>query len=127
MEEFYIDVEISRGLTRIQVDEVPPEQWHLSYVPEFVIEYHTGKEFLTLTIQLEHNIWYDRNTRLSDGDFNLRYFELGPDEAWNPDYQSPLNTFDLKVIGGAISNYMVIHLTTYMGLFIPQFVDPAKN
>ena len=126
MEEFYIDVELSRGLTRIQVDEVLPEQWDMPYIPQFVIEYHTGLGFLTLTVQLENGTWYDRNSRSSEDDFHLRYFEMGPD-AWSPDYQSPLSKADLLVIGRAISNYMVIRLTAYMGLFVPSFRNPTLN
>jgi hypothetical protein len=127
MDEFYIDVELSRGLTRIQVDEVPPGEWGLPYIPRFVIEYYTGKGFLTLTLQLEDGTWYDRNTRLSADDFHLRFFELGPDGAFNPDYQSPLDPEELKAIGSAISNHMVVRLTAYMGLFIPQFRNPTLN
>jgi len=127
MEEFYIDVELSRGMIRIQVDEILPEHWDIPYIPQFIIEFHTGKAFLTLTIQLENGTWYDRNTRLSEDDFHLRYLELGPDEAWNPEYQSPLSAADLKIIGMAISNHMVIHLTTYMSLFVPQFRNPILN
>jgi|GEM_PF-1943178 len=127
MDEFYIDVELRRGLTRIQVDEVPPEQWGVPFIPCFVIEYHTGRGFLTLTLQLEDGTWHDRNSRLSEGDFHLRFFELGPDEACNPDYQSPLSEEELKAIGSAISNHMVVRLTAYMGLFIPQFRNPTLN
>ena len=127
MDEFYIDVELSRGLTRIQVDEVPHEQWNVPYIPCFIIEYHTGSGFLTLTVQLENGTWYDRNSRLSEGDFHLRFFELGPDEAFNPAYQSPLSAEELKAIGSAISNHMVVCLTAYIGLFIPQFRNPTLN
>jgi len=127
MEEFYIDVELSRGMTRIQVDEIPPEQWDMPYTPQFIIEFHNGLAFITLTLQLEDGRWYDRNTRLSDDDFHLRYFELGPDEAWNPDYQSPLPESAVARIGQAISRHMVVHLTAYMGLFVPVFREPTLN
>jgi hypothetical protein len=126
MEVFYIDVELSRGMTRIQVDEVPPEQWTMPYTPQFIIEFHNGTGFITLTLQLENGRWYDRNTRLPEEDFHLRYFELGP-EAWNPDYQSPLPTSAIVQIGQAISRHMVIHLTAYMGLFVPVFREPTLN
>ena len=126
MEEFYIDVELSQGMTRIQVDEVPPEQWNMPYTPQFIIEYHNGQAFITLTLQLENGRWYDRNTRLPDNDLYLRYFELGP-EAWNPDYQSPLSESAILKIGEAISRHMVIHLTAYMGLFVPVFREPTLN
>nr|WP_067060803.1 hypothetical protein [Mucilaginibacter sp. L294] len=127
MEEFYIDVELSRGLTRIQVDEVPHGNWTMPGVPQFVVELYTGCGFLTLTLQLEDGTWYDRNSRLSEGDFYLRFFEQGPDEAFNPDYQSPLSPEELKAIGSAISNHMVVCLTAYMGLFILQFRNPTLN
>ena len=127
MEEFYIDVELHRGITRIQVDEVPPEQWDMPYIPQFVIEFHTGQACLTLTIQLESGQWYDWNTRLSEGDFNLHYFEPDPDLAWNPDYQSPLGAGELKAIGSAISNYMIVRLTAYMSFFVSSFRNPVLN
>jgi hypothetical protein len=126
MEEFYIDVELRRGLTRIQVDEVSPEEWDMPYIPQFVIEFHTGQTFLTLTVHLENGAWYDRNTRLSDGDFHLRYFELGPD-AWNPGYQSPLSAEELKAIGIGISNYMIVRLTAYMSFFVSSFRNHTLN
>lgn len=126
MEEFYIDVELSQGMTRIQVDEVPPEQWDMPYTPQFIIEFHNGLEFITLTLQLEDGHWYDRNTRLPDEDFHLRYSELGP-EAWNPDYRSPLLETAILKIGEAISRHMVVHLTAYMGLFVPVFREPTLN
>ena len=127
MDEFYIDVELSRGLTRIQVDKVSPEESVMPYIPRFVIEYHNGRGLLTLNLQLENGIWYNRNGRLSKGDFYLRFFELGPDEAFNPDYQSPLSPEELRAIGSAISNCMVVRLTAYIGLFIPQFRNPTLN
>ena len=126
MEEFYIDVELYRGVTRIQVDEQPPEEWDMPYMPQFVIEFYTGQAFLTFTIQLENGEWYDRNTRLSDGDFHLQYFELGPD-AWNANYRSPLTTDELKAIGHAISNYMIVKLTAYMSFFVRSFGDTTLN
>ncbi|RYY52766.1 MAG: hypothetical protein EOO05_21640 [Chitinophagaceae bacterium] len=127
MQEFYIDVVLHRGATRVQVDEVPPESWAMPGTPQFIIEFHTPSGFLTLTLQLEGGNWYDRNTRLSEDDFHLRYFELGPDETWNPDYESPLSTEEIKAIGAAISNHMIVSLTAYMGLFVPQFRNPTLN
>ena len=127
MQEFCIDVVLRRGLTRIQVDEVPPESWPMPGMPQFVVEFYTGTGFLTLTLQLEGGTWYDRNNRLSEDDHQLHYFDLEPGEAWNPDYQSPLNADELKAIGVAIANQMIISLTAYMGLFIPQFQNPALN
>jgi len=126
MEEFYIDVELSQGMIRIQVDEVPPEQWDMPYTPAFIIEFHNGMEPIMLTLQLEQGRWYDRNSRLPDEDFHLRYFELGPG-AWNPNYQSPLTESAIVKIGQAISRHMVVHLTAYMGLFVPVFREPTLN
>jgi hypothetical protein len=126
MEPFYIDVELSQGTTRIQVDEVPPEQWDMPYIPQFIIDFHNGKGFITLTLQLECGKWYDRNARVSEDDFHLRYFEQGPD-SWNPNYQSPLDGPDLREIGQAIGRHMVVHLMAYMGLFIPVFREPTFN
>ncbi|GAA4327625.1 hypothetical protein GCM10023149_31140 [Mucilaginibacter gynuensis] len=127
MQEFYIDVVMYRGLTRIQVDEVPPEGWTSQGKPQFIIEFYADSGFLTLTLQLENGIWYDRNTRLSAEDYHLRFFEPGPDEAFVPNYKSPLSTEDIRIIGNGISNYMVVALTSYMGLFIPQFRTPTLN
>jgi hypothetical protein len=126
MEEFYIDIQLSQGSTRIQVDEIPSEQWDIPFIPQFIIEYYTGSEFITLTIQLEHGLWYDRNTRITEDNYYQRFFELGPD-AWNPDYHSPLCTDALQEIGAAISRHMVIYLTTYLGLLTPCFPKPALN
>lgn len=126
MEEFYIDIPLSRGVTRIQVDEVPSEQWDIPFIPQFIIEYYSDDAFTTLTIQLEYGKWYDRNTRVTEDDYYKRYFELGM-EAWNPDYQSPLSNDILQQIGTAIARHMVIHLTAYLGLFVPAFRNPALN
>jgi hypothetical protein len=126
MEEFYIDVELSRGMTRIQVNEVPPEQWDMASAPQFIIEFHNGAGFITLTLQLEQGQWYDRNTRLPDEDFHLRYFELGSN-AWNPDYRSPLTESAIIQIGQAISRHMVVQLMAYMDLFVPVFRERTLN
>jgi len=125
MEEFYIDVKISRGMTRIQVDEVPPEQWDLPYAPQFIIEFYNGREFITMMLQLEQGEWYDRNARVQDDDIQ-RYFEPVPDPR-NADYESPLSVQAIQEIGQAISRHMVVHLTVYMGLFIPVFREPTLN
>lgn len=125
MEEFYIDVKLSRGMTRIQVDEVPPEQWDLPYAPQFIIEYYNGREFITMMLQLEQGEWYDRNARVQDDDIQ-RYFEPVPDPH-NADYESPLSVQAIHDIGQAISRHMVVHLTAYMGLFIPVFREPTLN
>jgi hypothetical protein len=122
METFYINVELSRGMTRIQVDEVPPEQWPMPYSPQFVIEYHNGQQFITLTLQLEQGQWYDLDTRVSEEDPHLLYFQ-----ACNPNYQSPLSEIAIREIGGAIGRHMVVHLCTYMGLFVPVFREPSLN
>ncbi|CAM3756920.1 hypothetical protein MUGA111182_07690 [Mucilaginibacter galii] len=128
METFYIDAELSRGLTRIQVDEIQPEHWDMPATPQFMIEFYMhGSGFMTLTIQLESGIWYDRLTRLSEDDLQLLYYELDPNHAWDPNYQCPLSKAELKNIGMVISNYMVTYLTIYMGAFIPQFRTPTLN
>ncbi|WP_374951377.1 hypothetical protein [Mucilaginibacter sp.] len=126
MDEFYIDVTLSQGLTRIQVDEVSPEQWDMPYAPQFIIEFHNGKEFITLTMHLEDGKWYDRNKRISEDDKQLRYFELNADN-YNPYYQSPLNEDAIQLIGQAIGRHMLVHLTAYMALFIPVFPNPDLN
>lgn len=120
MQEFYIDVELSRVLTRIQVDEVPPEEWDMPYTPQFIIEFHTGKGFITLTLQLEDGQWYDRSGRIPDD---------GPAavEACDPYYQSPLTSQAIQTIGEAIGRHMIVHLTAYMGLFVPVFRTPTLN
>ena|SRR3954469_1308275 len=122
MEAFYIDVELSRGITRIQVDEVPPEQWSMPYAPQFVIDYHNGQHFITVTLQLEQGRWYDRDTRFSEEDFPLHYLQTG-----NPAYHSPLSETAIRQIGEAIGRHMVVHLCAYMGLFIPVFREPSLN
>ncbi|OOQ61915.1 hypothetical protein [Mucilaginibacter pedocola] len=123
MEEFYIDVELSRGLTRIQVDEVPPEQWDMPYTPQFIIEFRDGNEFITLTLQLEDGHWYDRSARLPDDDY-----PRPPDaEPTDPYYQSPLTAQAIQAVGEAISRHMIVHLTAYMGLFVPVFRTPTLN
>ncbi|WP_184546180.1 hypothetical protein [Mucilaginibacter sp. FT3.2] len=126
MEEFYIDVTLSRGTTRIQVEEIPPEQWDMPYTPQFIIEFYHVKGFITLTLQLERGKWYDRNTRISEDDFHLRYFELGPD-AFNPNYQSPLTDAAIQEIGSGIARHMIVMLTYYMGYFVPVFREPTFN
>jgi len=79
MGEFYIDIELTRGTTLIQVQEITAEQWDLLCTPQFVIEYYANKSFITFTIRLEEGIWVDRNTRISENEYYLRYFELGED------------------------------------------------
>lgn len=126
MEEFYIDIQLSQGLTRIQVDEVPSEQWAASNTPMFIIEYYNGSNFTTLTVQFKGGQWYDRNTLIPEEDYYLRYLELGSD-AWNPDYQSPLNADKLQEIGVAISRHMIVYLTAYLGMLIPSFPNTSLN
>jgi hypothetical protein len=120
MEEFYIDIELTRGTSRIQVQEITAEHWDLLYTPQFVIEYYADKGFITFTICLEEGIWVDRNTRISENEYYLRYFELGED-AWNPDYQSPLSHSELQELGNAIARHMVVQLSAYMSLFCHHF------
>lgn len=126
MEEFYIDIQLNQGITRIQVDEVPSEQWDVQIIPQFIIEYYSENKFTTLTIQLENGKWHDRNTRITEDEYYKRYFELGQD-ACNPEYQSPLSPEALQAIGAAISRHMVVYLTTYLGLMVPAFRNPALN
>ncbi|AMR33609.1 hypothetical protein A0256_20345 [Mucilaginibacter sp. PAMC 26640] len=124
MQEFYIDVELSQGVTRIQVDEVPPEQWDMPYAPQFIIEYHNGREFITLTLLLDQGKWYDRNSRITEDDSQLRYVDA---DSWNMAYQSPLGDGAVREIGEAIGRHMIVHLTAYMALFIPVFRAPGLN
>jgi len=126
MEEFYIDVVLNKGMIRIEVQEVPSEQWDIPFTPQFVIDYYAGSGFTTFTIRLEEGIWYDRNTRGLDADMGLRYFEIG-EEAWNPNYQNPLDEDELQKVGNAIARHMVVQLTAYMDLFIPSFRTPTLN
>lgn len=102
MQEFYIDVVLHRGLTRVQVDEVPPEAWTMPRSPQFIIEFRNGSGFLTL------NLWLE-----------------GSD--WCIDEPYALSAEEIKAIGSAISNHMIVSLTVYMGLFIPQFRNPTLN
>ena len=127
MEEFCINVELKSRITCIQVEPVPPGSWYASGFPQFLLEFHNGRGFVNLTLQLENGTWYDRNTRLSEDDFHLRFFELGPDDAWNPDYQSPFSPAELKAMGQAISNYMAVYLGNYLGYFIQQLTRPGLN
>ena len=112
-------------MVRLQVDEVPPEQWDLPFVPQFIVEYHNGHEFVTLTLRLEQGKWFDNNTRFND-DAYLRYFDSRPDN-WDPYYQSPLDQDEINNIGGAIARHMIVHLQAYMGLFVPAFPCPEAN
>lgn len=127
MQEFYIIVELRQGPTWVQVDEVPPESWSMCGVPAFVIEFDTTDGNEVLTIQLERGIWYDQNRRQTEENSYLRYLEEGPDECWNLNYQSPLNSDELKAIGNAISNYMMVALSSYISLFFQQYRNPALN
>ncbi len=124
MQEFYIDVEFSRGLTRIQVDEVPPEQWDAPALPQFIVEFHDGHEFVMVTLQLDQGQWYDRKTRLPGDDIQSQ-----AEDADAPDlyYHSPLTSAAIQHIGEAIARHMVVHLTAYLGLFVPVFSSPALN
>lgn len=126
MEEFYIDVKLSQGITRIQVDEVPPEQWDMPFSPQFIIEFYSAKECVTLTIQLEDGRWYDRNNRPSGDNLQLQYGQEA-EKDWNLNYQSPLSSVTIQEIGEAIARHMIVHLTAYMALFIPVFRSPALN
>lgn len=124
MQEFYIDVELSRGLTRIQVDEVPPEQWDAPTLPQFIVEFHNGEEFVMVTLQLDHGQWYDRKTRLPGDEVQLQ----GNDsDATGLFYHSPVTSAAIQHIGEAIARHMVVHLTAYLGLFVPVFSSPALN
>lgn len=125
MEEFYIDVALNRGMVRLQVDEVPPEQWDLPFVPQFIVEYHNGREFVTLTLRLEQGKWFDNNVRFDD-DAYLHYFDTRPD-SWDPYYHSPLEQDEINNIGSAIARHMIVHLQAYMALFVPTFPCPEVN
>ncbi|TWR25218.1 hypothetical protein FPZ43_17255 [Mucilaginibacter pallidiroseus] len=118
MDEFYIDVKMGRRITRIQVDEVSPEQWDRPFSPQFIIEFHDGSGFVTVTLQLEDGKWYDRDSRLRENEDVLNL-----DSA----YSNPLSTLAIQEIGTAIGRHMVVHLTAYMGLFVPVFRTPTLN
>ena len=126
MEEFYIDVKLNRGMVRLQVDEVPAEQWDLPFVPQFIVEYHNGREFVTLTLRLEQGKWFDNNISTEDDTYYMRYFDGRPD-SWDPHYQSPLEQEEINNIGSAIARHMIVHLQAYMGLFVPTFPCPEIN
>src|ERR1700744_2455955 len=106
MKEFYIHAELSQGPTWIQVDEVPPEGWSLLGVPAFIIEYDTLEGNVLLTIQLELGIWYGQRLRSLEEKGYLYYLENGPDDEEDLNYQSPLTSDELQVVGRAISRYM---------------------
>jgi hypothetical protein len=124
MEEFYIDVQLNRGLVRLQVDEVPPEEWDVPYAPQFIVEFHNGAAFITLTLRLEHGQWYDSNSRYNSEEQHPHYLDA---DDWNPYYQGPLDHEEINEVGRAIARHMIVHLQAYMGLFIPAFPDPAVN
>jgi hypothetical protein len=126
MQAFYIDVELNRGITRLQVDEVSPELWDMPCVPQFLVDFYNGKGFITLTLQLEEGRWYDRNTRVTEDDLQISYSDPIT-RGWNPNYQSPLSELAIQQIGRAIARHMVIQLTAYMGLFVPAFPTPTLN
>jgi hypothetical protein len=42
-------------------------------------------------------------------------------------YNSPLSSLAIQDIGMAIGRHMVVHLTAYMGLFVPVFRTPTLN
>jgi hypothetical protein len=125
MEEFYIDVKLNHGMVRLQVDEVPAEQWDIPYMPQLIVEFHDGREFVTLTLRLEQGKWYDNNTHLNEDEY-LRYFESRPDN-WDPYYQSPLGREEINQIGNAIARHMIVHLQAYMSLFVAAFPCPEAN
>lgn len=127
MEEFYIDVDLGIGITQIQVNEVPPEHWRMPDTPQFLIDFFGNEGITTLTIQLEEGVWHDCKTRYTKEEYYLRYFELKPEEAWDPDYRSPVTKNDLQSIGIVISRYMIVYLNKYAGLFVPVFPNPVKN
>ena len=41
--------------------------------------------------------------------------------------QYPMTPDTVAKIGQAISRHMVVHLTAYMGLFVPVFREPTLN
>ncbi|MCZ4223447.1 hypothetical protein [Pedobacter rhodius] len=125
MLEFYIDVKLSRGLSRIQVDEVLPEQWGMPYIPQFADRYPTPGNFL-VSKQFENGIWYARNSRISNDDLHISYF--APDlDALRPDYQSLLACIKLKSTGIAISNPDGHLPECLYAAFVPQFRKPSLN
>lgn len=125
-EEFFIDVELAQGLTRLQVEEVTPEAQAVLQILLFTIDFYNGQGFTTLTLQLENGKWYDRDSRFTDGEYYLLYAD-GNLNAWDPHYQSPLSYGDITRIGAAIANYMIVRLVAQMSLFVPVFPDPKFN
>ncbi|NCD71230.1 hypothetical protein [Mucilaginibacter agri] len=122
-EEFFIDVELMQGLTRLQVEEVTAEAQAVLQILLFTIDFYNGKGFTTLTLQLVNGKWYDRDSRFTDGE----YYMLYGDGNLNLNYESPLSQDDINRIGAAIANYMIVKLVAQMSLFVPVFPDPKFN
>ncbi|MVN92934.1 hypothetical protein [Mucilaginibacter aquatilis] len=125
MDEFYIDIQLNRGLTRIQVDEVPSHQWDFPFIPQFIVEFYHQNEFITLTLQLEHGTWYDRNLRIAEDEEIKQHLDAV--DNCTPNYQCALSASELQEIGAAISRHMVVYLTAYLGLLVPAFRNPTLN
>jgi len=122
--DFYVDVEMSTRITRIQVEEIPEEQWYTRGCPQFRIDYYHEKGFNTLVLELEQGRWYDCGTRYSADDYQSSCSEP---QGWDPEYKSPLSNQDTRKIGQAIANHMVVKLTARVGLYIPVFPNPGSN
>lgn len=126
MEEFFIDVQLAKGATRLQVEEITPEEQAILGILLFTIDFYNGRGFTTLTLQLEDGKWHDRNTRLNENDYDLSYFDNDATSD-NRYYQSPLSQDEVNRIGEAIANYMIVKLVARMSLFVPVFPDPKVN
>ena len=126
MEEFYVDIRLPEGVIRVQVDEVPAQQWDIPFTPEFIIEYFNGKDLITLTLVLEQGRWFERGNWLRNNQPQLLGLNAEPDELHFSFIALPSESL-IQEIGNAIARHMVVHLTTYMGLFMPAFRNPIVN
>jgi hypothetical protein len=127
MHKFNIDVEISREPTRVHVNEVLSEYLDMRCISLLVINSNIARPLITFTIKPKNGTWFFHNTLLSKENSHFRYFEQGPEQAWNPEYQSPLNDDDLKVTRMVISNHMIILPINYMGFLCHSFATKTLN
>jgi hypothetical protein len=126
MEEFFIDVRLERGITRIQVEEITPEEHAILNILLFTIDFYSGKGFTTLTLQLQDGKWFDRNMLFGEDDSQQHNLVLNFDSR-NLNYQPALSQEDINRIGKSIADFMVIKLIARMSLFVPVFPKPSLN
>ncbi|QQL51249.1 hypothetical protein [Mucilaginibacter ginkgonis] len=121
VDDFFVDVQLAQGLTRIQVEEATPYEQAVLNILLFTIDFYNGKSFTTLTLQLENGNWHLHDNRFTDDTDQLHFHEF-----WE-DYNCPLTRHEISTIGAAISNYMVVQLVSRMSLFVASLPNPAVN